>query len=197
VVVGELRLLIPLAEVPGLDPVGLRLYGHRGGLLGLALAANPLMYYPYDHQRPIIGDPTVCHASTADSAARDRLLHWLADSVGIYTRNHIRTGVLERGCSAPAWWPSQVGGWYLGAFGSPVHFGPTPRTMMVGYRRVDTVYVVPALDGLDRPIETRVVPGTAGLYYDFWAGERLPDGSCESAALALAAVVRHVGLVQP
>lgn len=86
----DARLLIPLAELPGLDPVGLFL--RDGDRVGLCFCD--------DVTAPGRNDVTL---DLADAATRDRCLRWLAGRVGLDTRGR-----------CPWWWATTTVGWGLG-----------------------------------------------------------------------------------
>ncbi len=164
----DARLLIPLAELPGLDPVGLVVHSRSYG----ELMCLGWCYDAPDRNIRVVrnagpwprgwGLVSAWHGEYAldlsDAATRDRCLRWLAGRVE-----------LPKGCGAPTWkWHSALRCWLLSDGDGHCHT----------FAR-DWLYVehhVPTLADLDPTDDTR-----------------LSDGSRLVDALALAAVLRHVG----
>lgn len=173
------RLLVPLAKLPGLDPVGLPVRGRGmdsttdplGWAVGPTLTQTQtgrngrLVARPSAESDGIAfgnweWDDTL-YLDLSDAATRDRCLRWLAGRVG-----------LEVGCGAPRWapWPDQMASWELD---STITWDPMAP---VEGREGKAFRGCPALVDLDPTDDTR-----------------LPDGSRLVDALALAAVLRQGG----
>ena len=158
---------IPLAALPGFDPVGLFVRGlinDDGRYLVSGVSPCDPVAILVDG-RESRGYRTVSFElvdlDVADSSTADRLARWLAARVG-----------LEVGCTAPGW-KGQDDGWVLTTFGKGVFFGAMPSNS----RPAGHISIVPGLAGIDVP----------GGY------RRLPDGSLFRDRLALAVVAVHVG----
>lgn len=95
-------LRVPLAALPGLDPVGLRLVRIDNGWTSVCVGTcfqRQLVMHNYFDSKPIVE----WDVDLADASTRDRIARWAAERVG-----------LEVGSTAPSWgWCPPVMTWRL------------------------------------------------------------------------------------
>lgn len=159
-------LRVRLNQLPGFDPVGLRLYRWSDGLyLGVVIETPAEMSgYATAHAGRIeLGWLGGCAVDLSGASTRDRVARWLAWRLGI-----------PIGCTAPEW-ATDIEGWSMFAGESPERAGMACWD----------------LDGRGAGAAGGKVEGLAGL--DPTADTRLPDGSRLVDAVALARVAVHVG----
>lgn len=173
------RLRLRLAELPGFDPVGLRVT-REDGLAGTAVGDGFVVIRAPSMAFWQSGDPWAPWATfvtTADASTRDRVARWVAGRLG-----------KDVGPSGPCWGAVsngyEGGGWALLSRlgrGMSIFMDPDRLPLAALPPLVpggESVWVgVPALATLD-PRDDRL----------------LPDGSRWVDAAALAEVARHVGV---
>lgn len=161
------RLLVPLSNVPGLNPVGLNVY-----LTGPNSCCGIFIDFRDSDECGIVecADDGVgvfplsdVRLDLSDATTRDRCLRWLAEKVGLKVAGR-----------CPWWWAlGPVGGRLGGQHGWGLGYSTHSQYWSFGVGRITEC---PALNGLDSRNDTC-----------------LPDGFRLVDALALAAVVCHLG----
>lgn len=174
------RLRIPLALLPGFDPIGalVRVAGCRGLVVGRDTARpetrwGEWLIHPLDEWKDLPLDCGTlvrsCRGSEAqidlaESSTADRLSRWMALRLGMRA---------DWGdCTAPRWYAA----------------GMTPSTpwWVIQWGRESRIFASAAYHG------ARVIP-VPDLHFDAGDARRLPDGSRFADRLALGTVAVHVG----
>ena len=156
-------LRVALSDLPGFDPVGLRVLDPNGELGSYVATYADEVHVMLDGRANATGGLVLdedVDLDLSDAATRDRLARWLAARVG-----------LEVGCTAPRWfWHVAMRCWVLG-------HGRLESSRSFSFDGRVTDHEVPPLSDLDGADDDT----------------RLPDGSRLVDAVALARVAVHVG----